>query len=144
MIAVMGASGNTGGRISQQLLHEGENVRALGRSAAKLAGLESKGAEVLTGDTWRSFAPAHSVARTPSTRCCRRILQSQDLRRKWDQQGEAIVTAIRSGVRFVVFLRSVGADLRGELARLPGCTRRRNAFGGFERERAHPSPSIVL
>jgi uncharacterized protein YbjT (DUF2867 family) len=38
--------------------------------------------------------------------------QSQDLRRKWDQQGEAMVTAIRaSGVRFVVFLSSVGADL---------------------------------
>ena len=47
MIAVMGASGNTGGRISEQLLKEGEKVRALGRSAEKLAGLERKGAEVL-------------------------------------------------------------------------------------------------
>jgi uncharacterized protein YbjT (DUF2867 family) len=37
MIAVMGASGNTGGRISEQLLDKGENIRALGRSAAKLA-----------------------------------------------------------------------------------------------------------
>ena len=50
MIAVMGASGNTGGRICEQLLMEGERVRALGRSAGKLAGLARGGAEVLTGD----------------------------------------------------------------------------------------------
>ncbi len=38
--------------------------------------------------------------------------ESPDLRKKWNQEGEAIVTAIRtSGVRFVVFLSSVGADL---------------------------------
>ena len=29
MIVVMGASGNTGGRISEQLLQQGEEVRAL-------------------------------------------------------------------------------------------------------------------
>jgi uncharacterized protein YbjT (DUF2867 family) len=125
MIAVMGASGNTGGRISQQLLQEGESIRALGRSAAKLAGLESKGAEVLTGDAADAafLASAFSGADAVYT-----LLppdpQSQDLRRKWDQQGEAIVTAIRaSGVRFVVFLGSVGADLpegTGPIAGLHG------------------------
>jgi uncharacterized protein YbjT (DUF2867 family) len=45
MIAVMGASGNTGGRISEQLLQQGEKIRALGRSSHRLAGLERKGAE---------------------------------------------------------------------------------------------------
>jgi uncharacterized protein YbjT (DUF2867 family) len=103
MIAVMGASGNTGGRISQQLLHEGENIRVLGRSA-KLAGLESKGAEVLTGYTLLPPDP-----------------QSPDLRMKWDQEGEAIVTAIRaSGVRHVVFLSSAGADRRRGAPPEPG------------------------
>ena len=33
----MGASGNTGGRISEQLLQQGEKVRALGRSSQRLA-----------------------------------------------------------------------------------------------------------
>ena len=113
MIVVMGASGNTGGRISQQLLHEGENIRALGRSAAKLAGLESKGAKVLTGDATDAafLASAFGGADAVYT-----LLppdpQSADLRMKWDQQGEAVVTAIRaSGVRHVVFLSSVGADM---------------------------------
>jgi uncharacterized protein YbjT (DUF2867 family) len=50
MIAVMGATGNIGRRISEQLLQAGVTVRALGRSAEKLAGLKSQGAEVLTGD----------------------------------------------------------------------------------------------
>lgn len=50
MIAVMGAAGNIGRRISEQLLDAGERIRALGRSAEKLASLKSRGAEVLAGD----------------------------------------------------------------------------------------------
>jgi len=45
MIAIMGACGNTGKRISELLLEKGETVRALGRSADKLAGLQSTGAD---------------------------------------------------------------------------------------------------
>jgi uncharacterized protein YbjT (DUF2867 family) len=125
MITVMGASGNTGRRISEQLLQEGENIRALGRSAAKLAGLESKGAEVLTGDAIDTgfLTGAFRGADTIYT-----LLppdpQSPDLRKKWDQEGEAIVTAIRaSAVRYVVFLSSIGADLpegTGPIAGLHG------------------------
>jgi len=37
MVAVMGASGHIGGRISDLLLAAGEKVRALGRSAEKLS-----------------------------------------------------------------------------------------------------------
>ena len=50
MITVMGASGRVSGRIAELLLESGEKVRALGRSAEKLAGVASRGAEVLTGD----------------------------------------------------------------------------------------------
>jgi uncharacterized protein YbjT (DUF2867 family) len=113
MITVMGASGHTGGRIGDELLQAGERVRALGRSAAKLAGLETRGAEVLTGDAAdaaflaRAFRGADAVYTLlpPDP-------QSPDLCRQWDEQGKAIVKAIRdSGVRYVVFLSSVGADL---------------------------------
>ena len=45
-IAVMGASGNIGSRIGEQLLAGGHAVRALGRSAARLAGLKARGAEI--------------------------------------------------------------------------------------------------
>jgi uncharacterized protein YbjT (DUF2867 family) len=113
MIAVMGASGNTGGRISEQLLQQGEKIRALGRSSERLAGLESNGADLRIGDATDdtfltgAFRDADAVYTLlpPDP-------QSPDLRKKWDQEGEAIVKAIRdSGVRYVVFLSSIGADL---------------------------------
>jgi uncharacterized protein YbjT (DUF2867 family) len=50
MIAVMGASGNVGGRVSELLLREKQNVRAFGRSAERLDALGRQGAEVLVGD----------------------------------------------------------------------------------------------
>ena len=62
-IAVMGASGNIGGRISEQLLAGGHKVRALGRSPEKLAGLKAKGAEVLIGDAADARVPDHGLHR---------------------------------------------------------------------------------
>ena len=113
MIAVMGASGNTGGRISEQLLQQSEEVRALGRSSQRLAGLERKGANLRTGDatdaafltsTFRDADAVYTLL-PPDP-------QSPDLRKKWDQEGEAIMKAIcDSGVRYVIFLSSIGADL---------------------------------
>ena len=113
MVTIMGASGNTGGRTSELLLQEHEKIRALARSAGRLTRLKSSGAEVLTGDAGDAafltvaFRGADAVYTLlpPDP-------QSPDLRRKWDQQGEAILKAIRdSGVRYVVFLSSIGADL---------------------------------
>ena len=113
MIAVMGASGNTGGRISEQLLQRGETIRAFGRSSQRLAGLEKKGADLRTGDATDAafltgaFRDADAVYTLlpPDP-------QSRDLRKKWDHEGAAIVKAVRDGgVRYVVFLSSIGADL---------------------------------
>jgi uncharacterized protein YbjT (DUF2867 family) len=113
MITVMGATGHVGGRIADLLLEAGEKVRALGRSAEKLAALAGRGATVLTGDAgdagfltkaFRDAVAAFTLL-PPD-------LHATDPRRQADAQGEAIVTAIReSGLRHVVFLSSVGADL---------------------------------
>jgi uncharacterized protein YbjT (DUF2867 family) len=113
MFAVMGASGNTGGQISNQLLQQGEKIRAIGRSSQRLAGLEKKGAELCTGDA-RDATFLTSAFR--DTAAVYILLppdpQSPDLRKQWDEEGEAIVKAIRnSGVRYAVFLSSIGADL---------------------------------
>ena len=113
MVTVMGASGNIGKRITELLLEAGEKVRALGRSADKLAPLESAGAEVLTGDAaddaflTRAFSGADAVhVLLPSD------LQSPDYRATQDIQGEAITEAIRdTGVRYVVLLSSLGGEL---------------------------------
>ena len=113
MITVMGATGNTGGNISESLLKSGVDVRVLGRSAGKLAALKEAGADVRIGDVGdagyltEAFRGAEAVyAMIPPDP------QAPDFRAKQDLEGEAIATAVRdSGVRYVVFLSSVGANL---------------------------------
>jgi uncharacterized protein YbjT (DUF2867 family) len=112
MITVMGATGNVGRRISEQLLEAGERIRALGRSAEKLVGLGSQGGDVLTGDAGdaafltKAFQGSDSVYTLLPPDA-----QSPDYRKQQDEEGEAIIQAIRdSGVRHVVFLSSIGAD----------------------------------
>ncbi len=113
MITVMGAAGHTGKQIAQALLAAGEKVRALGRSRSKLGELERAGADVMVGDTTDSafladaFRGADAVyTLLPTDRT------ASDYRAEQDRQGEAIVHAIReSGVRHVVALSSMGADL---------------------------------
>src|SRR5688572_19866654 len=103
MITVMGATGNTGRRISELLLEAGEEVRALGRSPEKLSELDALGAETMAGDTrdasylTRTFAGADAVytltAFDPSL---------PGYHADQDRRGEAIASAAReSGVRHV-------------------------------------------
>ena len=113
MITVMGATGNTGKKITEALLQAGEKMRALGRSETKLAELSSAGAEALVGDTndaaflTKAFGGADAVYTLLAT-----DPRAADYRAEQDRQGEAIAKAIRdSGVRFVVALSSMGADL---------------------------------
>jgi uncharacterized protein YbjT (DUF2867 family) len=113
MITVMGATGNTGSKITETLLTAGEAVRALGRSEAKLALLKRAGAEVLTGDVadaaflMKAFRGADGVYTLLPT-----SIQSSDYRAEQNRQGEAITKAIRdSGARYVVALSSLGADV---------------------------------
>ena len=113
MITVMGASGNTGGKIAAQLLEAGQKVRVLGRNEQVLAPLWQAGAEVVLGDTSdppflaRAFAGADAAyTLLPTDR------RAPDYRARQRREGEAIAAAIRaSGVRHVVALSSVGADL---------------------------------
>jgi uncharacterized protein YbjT (DUF2867 family) len=113
MITVMGATGNTGKKITRALLNAGEKVRALGRSKEKLAELERLGAEILAGDTsdpaflTKAFRGADAVyTLLPTDR------QAPDYRARQDREGETIVEAVReSGVRYVVALSSLGGEL---------------------------------
>ncbi len=50
MIAVMGASGNVGSKLTGRLLQEGQDVRVFGRSPERLEPLGQRGAEVVVGD----------------------------------------------------------------------------------------------
>ncbi|RJG14154.1 NAD-dependent epimerase/dehydratase family protein [Pseudomonas cavernicola] len=113
MITVMGATGHTGKRITELLLQAGEQVRALGRSESKLAGLARAGAQVLAGD------PTDAAFLTKAFRGADAVytllpyeVQTIDYHAAQKAQGEAIVKALHdSGTRHVVALSSVGADL---------------------------------
>lgn len=133
MITVMGANGNTGKKITETLLKTGEKVQALGRSQNRLEELKRAGAEVLAGDASdagfmeKAFHRADAVyTLLPTDR------RSPDYRAEQDRQGEAIVEAIRrSGLRYVVALSSLGADLSEGTVRSRGCTHRKNASNNF-------------
>lgn len=113
MITVMGATGQIGGETVRRLIAAGEEVRALGRVRDRLAPLAEAGAIPLVGDAadetflTEAFAGADAV----------QVLQPIDPMAPdylADQQriGAAIVAALRvSGVRHVVALSSVGADV---------------------------------
>ena len=135
MITVMGATGNTGRKITEALLEAGEDVRALGRSPEKLAELAALGAETVAGDVrdaeflTGAFAGADAVytltAFDPTL---------PDYHADQDRRGEAIAAAIRaSGVRHVVVLSALGAELasgNGLIASLHRHERRLRALDG--------------
>jgi uncharacterized protein YbjT (DUF2867 family) len=109
----MGATGHTGKKITEQLLRADEKVRALGRTESKLAELKSAGAETLLGDTddvaflTKAFRGADAVYTLLPIDPA-----APDYRAEQDRQGEAILEAIHdNGVRYVVALSSLGADL---------------------------------
>jgi uncharacterized protein YbjT (DUF2867 family) len=113
LVTVMGATGKTGQAVAEKLLAGGAKVRAMGRDPKKLEPLVKRGAESVLGDTGRAadltaafrgadaiyaLVPPHYTAADPLAH--------------YDQVSGAIATAItESGVKRVVFLSSIGADL---------------------------------
>jgi len=113
MITVMGASGNTGRLVAEGLLARGEKVRVVGRDAGRLAPLVARGAEAAVGDATDAgfLARAFAGAETAYT-LIPPDLRAPDFRAHQDRVGEATAQALRqAGVKRVVFLSSVGADL---------------------------------
>jgi uncharacterized protein YbjT (DUF2867 family) len=113
MITVMGATGNTGRKISELLLEAGEDVRALGRSPEKLAQLRALGADTFTGDIRDADYLASTFAGADAVYTLTAFDPSlPDYHADQDRRGEAVASAIRrSGVRHVVVLSAIGADL---------------------------------
>jgi len=111
-IAVMGASGNIGSKVTEHLLAGGHTVRAIGRSAEKLAGLKARGAEVVPGDAadeaflTRAFTGADGALTLVPT-----DLGSPDVRADMERVGTSIAGAIaKSGVRHAVAISSLGGE----------------------------------
>jgi uncharacterized protein YbjT (DUF2867 family) len=113
MITVMGATGNTGRKISELLLEAGEDVRALGRSPEKLARLRGLGAETVVGDVRDTDYLAGTFAGADAVYTLTAFDPTlSDYHADQDRRGEAIASAVRkSGVRHVVALSAIGAEL---------------------------------
>ena len=122
MITVMGATGQTGGATARALLDAGEEVRALGRSADRLAELAGRGAEARAGD---AADPGYLTDAFRGADAVYVLLpiapEAPDWHAHQARLGKAIVTAVRdSGVPYVVAVSCVGADLAGGTGFLTG------------------------
>lgn len=113
MITVLGASGNTGGRVVRRLREAGVPVRAVGRDTARLADAVGHGAEPVVGDI---TDPAFLTEATRDADAAY-VLMPLDLaassyRTQQEQVGTAIATALAaSRVPRVVALSSLGAEV---------------------------------
>jgi uncharacterized protein YbjT (DUF2867 family) len=113
MFVVMGASGHTGKVVAETLLERGEKVRVLGREPGKLAALASRGAEVAVGDAADPAFLARALAGAEGAyTLIPPDVRAPDFRAYQDRIGEATAEGLRrSGVKRVVLLSSVGAEL---------------------------------
>ncbi len=113
MYVVLGASGNTGHIVANNLLARGQKVRAVGRNAAHLQTLAAKGAETFIADV----ADANALAKAFHDADAAYVLippnlSSTDPLGYADTVSDAIATAVQnSKTRNVVALSSIGAEL---------------------------------
>jgi uncharacterized protein YbjT (DUF2867 family) len=135
MISIMGASGRVGGQLAELLLNSGQTVRALGRSADRLAAVSDKGATVLTGDAGDvTFLTEAFRGVDAAFTLLPEDVHAADFRKQQDAQGEAIAAAIRhSGLRHVVFLSSVGADRKESTGPIAGLHAQEQRLRGLSR-----------
>jgi uncharacterized protein YbjT (DUF2867 family) len=113
VIAVTGATGHVGQELTQRLLSRGHTVRAIARTADKLASLRARGADVRPGSLAdRRFLEGVFRGASGVFAMIPPFTTSQDLRADQKKTAESIVAAIReSGVKYVVSLSSMGAEL---------------------------------
>ena len=112
MYVITGATGNTGNVIARRLLAQGQTVRAVGRSADRLAPLTAEGAEPFVCELTdaaalvKAFSGARAVyAMVPPS------MTSSDYRGDQAKVADAIAHAIEQAqVKYAVSLSSVGAD----------------------------------
>ncbi len=112
MYVILGASGNTGHVVAQQLLSKGKKVRVVGRNAGHLQLLAAEGAEKFVADI--TDAPALTKAFHQADSAYVMIPPnptSPDFRAFQSRVGDAIAKALQdAGVKNVVALSSLGTD----------------------------------
>jgi uncharacterized protein YbjT (DUF2867 family) len=112
MITVLGASGNTGGRVVRRLRETGETVRVVGRDAARLADAAAHGAEPCTADITDRAALTAALRGADAAYVLMPLdVTAPGYRAQQEQVGTAIAAALAdAAVPRVVALSSLGAE----------------------------------
>ncbi len=112
-IAVTGATGNIGRRLTLRLREAGVSVRAIGRSADRLAALTDAGAEARVGDLGDAGFLADSLRGADSALVMLPPKPAAlDLKREQRSVAKAVVDALTEAhVPRVVLVSSVGAEI---------------------------------
>ncbi|GAA4711714.1 NAD(P)H-binding protein [Pseudonocardia yuanmonensis] len=108
MITVLGATGNTGGRVAARLAEAGQQVRAVSRSGRAVPGAEPWQGDATDRDfLTRAFTGADAAyVLLPSD------LFAPDYHAVQDRLGEAVAAALRAArVPYVVALSALGAEV---------------------------------
>ena len=113
MIAITGATGQTGSKIANLLLNNGQKIRVIGRSENKLKPFKERGAEIAVGNQddiqflTNAFRNSNAVYLLIPPK-----MDVRDIREYYNLIGDTSIEAIiKSGVKKVVFLSSMGAEL---------------------------------
>jgi uncharacterized protein YbjT (DUF2867 family) len=113
MHVVMGASGNTGHIVANNLLTRGQKVRVIGRNSTHLQPLVSRGAEAFIADVTDSsvLAKAFDGADSAYVMIPPNITSNDPLGHS-NRASDAIAAAVhKAGTKNVVVLSSIGAEL---------------------------------
>jgi uncharacterized protein YbjT (DUF2867 family) len=112
MYVVLGASGNTGHIVAQNLLARQQKVRVVGRNAAHLQSHAAQGAEIFIGDVTDAAAVTKAFNHADSAYVMiPPNVTSNDPLGYAERVSDAIAAAVKNtGIKNVVSLSSVGAD----------------------------------
>lgn len=113
MIAITGATGNTGSVAAEALLAKGEKIRVVGRDASKLERFTAKGAETFVGNVESAdeMARAFEGADTAYLVIPSQGLHRDDFRAYQERISDAYASATeKAGLEFAVVLSSIGAQ----------------------------------
>jgi uncharacterized protein YbjT (DUF2867 family) len=112
MYAIVGATGNTGRVVTEQLLAAGQKVRAIGRSVERLQPLASRGAEPLVAEVTDAAALAGAFRGARALYAViPQAMDTADYRVFQQKVVHAIAEAVsQAEVEYVVSLSSIGAD----------------------------------
>lgn len=139
-VTVLGATGKTGGTVAERLLAAGVKVKAVARSADKLAALKKRGAEVIAADT--ADATALTAALRGSDAAYLMIpgdYTKPDLLGQYGRAAEAIERAVRdAGLERAVFLSSLGGEAASGTGPIVGL------HGAEERLRSIPGLALLI